>query len=74
MLKLKYEYSNKYYKNGKWELKNENTTNRELEFIDAIDDGDSHNVKLVTNKLDIKRDRRDERFFYFESTIKITLS
>jgi hypothetical protein len=74
MLRLKYEYSNKYYKNGKWELKNDKTIDLERDFISAVDDGCSHNVKLITNRLDIKRDRRDQRFFDGIKNIKIVYS
>lgn len=34
---------------------------RELELIDAVDDGKVHKVKLTTNKLELEYDKRDNR-------------
>ena len=71
MLKLKYEYSNKVFKNKKWELKSEKIIEIEKGLIEAVDNGQANQAKLVTNSLEIKRDRRDERFFDAIKNLKV---
>ena len=51
MLKLKYEYSNKVFKNKKWELKSEKIIEIEKGLIEAVDNARANQVKLVTNSL-----------------------
>ena len=43
----------------------------ELDLIDAVDDDDSYEVKLTTNKLEIVRDRKDNRFISAIRRLKV---
>ena len=71
MLQLKYEYSRIIRRNGKIEEKSKDIIAREEEFIDAVNDGAPHKVKLLTNKLDIKLDKLDDRVVDSIKNIKI---
>lgn len=46
-------------------------TERELNLIDAVNDGKFHDVKLTTNKLTVERDRRDDRYIGSIRRIKV---
>ena len=43
----------------------------EKELIDAVNDGLTHVVKITTNKIDIRKDRRDDRYIDSLRNIKI---
>ena len=44
---------------------------KELDLIDAVDDGALHEIKLTTNKIEIDKDKRDNRFINAIRRLKI---
>lgn len=49
----------------------ENKRLEQLEIINAVDDGKSHLVKITTNILDLKYDRRDQRYISAINGVKL---
>ena len=49
----------------------EHLKDQERELIDAVNDGKTHVVKITTNKIDIRKDRRDDRYIDSLRNIKI---